>query len=104
MRGASPSPAGPGRPEPANLLGERLDRQRLAVGWTWGEPAIGHRHHALARIGPMLATIIACTRGQVLACLAPVASAWHPCQRGPGSDLSGFAGMLGISPLLDRQC
>ena len=51
---------------------------RLPVGWTWGEPAIGHGHHALARIGPMLATIIACARGQ-----APVASTWHPCQRGP---------------------
>ena len=30
----------------------------------------------------MLATIIACTRGPVLGYLAPVLSAWRPCQRG----------------------
>src|SRR3974390_2829277 len=38
----------------------------------------------VVRIGPMLAAIMACARGQVLAGLAPVASTWHLCRRGAG--------------------
>ena len=73
------------------------------VGWTWVSLQTATVIIGLARICPMLAEIIACTRGQVLACLAPVASTWHTCQRGPGVSLAWFAAMVGISLLLGRQ-